>query len=493
MATDSVTSSAKGSRRTAQQRNEGVGLARTLSKFQSFAIAFSFISITTGIFSTYGLVLSNGGPRGIWIWPIAAAGVTCVALVYGMLASRIPLNGYSYQWISQLVSPSLGWGYGWMSFSCLAMSTVAVDYAFTQTALFPLLGVDYTAGRGALITIAVILVQAALIIWSTPITAKINGMSVAAELAAMIGLVVLLAAAVLFGHGGEWSNLGYRGASPAPGYWGWLGPFMLCGLLGVFTLGGWEAAANLAEETHNPKQVVPRAMVRAVWISAVIGMLFLVVLSVAAGNQVSSLANDSAPVASIIALRLGEVITKITLVIVCIAVFACGLVIMVSYSRLTHAMARDNRLPGAALLKRVPRAQGGPTWSVLTCATISILIVVAFLASPDALGQFIGASSTLGGLVYLGTICVYIGTRRRSSARDDFHLGRWEIPVVVVAVAWMLLALAIFVLPAQFHNAQKYAGGTLAVGAVLFAVLWLTDRKRFSRASNADLAKVDAR
>ena len=38
---------------------------RELRRFASFAIGFSFISITTGIFTTYGFVLVNSGPLGI--------------------------------------------------------------------------------------------------------------------------------------------------------------------------------------------------------------------------------------------------------------------------------------------------------------------------------------------------------------------------------------------------------------------------------------------
>ena len=36
--------------------------ARTLGRFELFAVAFSFISITTGLFSTFGFVLLTGGP-----------------------------------------------------------------------------------------------------------------------------------------------------------------------------------------------------------------------------------------------------------------------------------------------------------------------------------------------------------------------------------------------------------------------------------------------
>jgi amino acid transporter len=56
-------------------------------------VAFSFISITTGIFTTYGFALTTGGPRAIWTWLIVAVGQSLVALVYGSLAARVPLSG----------------------------------------------------------------------------------------------------------------------------------------------------------------------------------------------------------------------------------------------------------------------------------------------------------------------------------------------------------------------------------------------------------------
>src|SRR5437879_13865743 len=61
---------------------------RSLRHFESFAVAFSFISITTGIFTTFAFVLANGGPRGIWTWPIVIVGQTLVALDYGEQIGR---------------------------------------------------------------------------------------------------------------------------------------------------------------------------------------------------------------------------------------------------------------------------------------------------------------------------------------------------------------------------------------------------------------------
>jgi amino acid permease len=82
---------------------------RELKRFASFAVGFSFISITTGIFSTYGSVLNWGGPLGIWTWPFVVVGQLFVSLVFAALASRMPLAGYSYQWVSRLVNPKVGW------------------------------------------------------------------------------------------------------------------------------------------------------------------------------------------------------------------------------------------------------------------------------------------------------------------------------------------------------------------------------------------------
>jgi hypothetical protein len=84
-------------------------LNRTIRKFGSFAVAFSFISITTGIFANYELVIDESGPAGIWTWPVVIVGQLLVALVFAELAAKIPLTGYSYQWVTRLGGNGWGW------------------------------------------------------------------------------------------------------------------------------------------------------------------------------------------------------------------------------------------------------------------------------------------------------------------------------------------------------------------------------------------------
>jgi amino acid transporter len=460
---------------------------RTLGKFESFAVAFSFISITTGLFSTYGVVLNSSGPAGIWTWPIATIGTVLVALVYGLMASRIPLSGFSYQWASRLANPILGWWFGWVSFAFLAIVTVAVDYGFSQVALFPLLGWEYTPLAGALTTAIVMLVQAILIIWSTPILTKINNLAVGAEMIAMIGLTVLIAVAVIFGGKGDWANLASTGVVPGDGYFGWLGPFMLSALLGAYTLVGWESAANMAEETHNPKQVVPRSMVRAVLISGGVGMLFLMVITAGIGNQIEAVTASSSPVALIIENTVGPVLATIMLVVVCVAIFACGLVIMTSNSRLIHAMARDGRIPFAETFSKVPRPTGGPSWATVLAGGSSIAIVLCFTATPDALAALLGAGTLMPAILYAATVALFIATRHNYEMHpDDFTLGKWEVPVVIGACLWLVVELAIFLIPEDFRVAQYYSLGSLVVGAIVFAVVWRTRRAQLVKEPGLD-------
>ncbi|WP_218179771.1 amino acid permease [Pseudomonas gingeri] len=455
---------------------------RTLGKFESFAVAFSFISITTGLFSTYGSMLISSGPVGIWTWPLVTLGTILVALVFGLLASKIPLSGFSYQWASRLVNPVLGWWFGWASFAFLGIVTVAVDYGLAQVALFPLLGLEYTPAGGALTTVVVLVVQMLLIIWSTPILTKINNMAVGAEVVAVFGLILAIGAAVAFFGKGNLSNLTSTGIVHSDNYYGWLGPFMLSGLLGAFTLVGWESAANLAEETHNPKQVVPRAMINAVLVSGVLGTLFLIVISLGIGDHIVELTKSSSPVADIIQMTLGETFSKIILVVVCIAIFACGLVIMTSNSRLIHAMARDGRLPFSEKLSIVPRPTGGPLWATIVAGVVTILIVLSFYSNPDALTQLLGAASLFPVLLYSGTVLLYIGTRHKHIHHpDDFTLGKWEWPVVVGACVWLFVESCVFIIPSDFRVAQLYVLASMGGGVVVFLSVWITRRKQLER------------
>ncbi len=450
---------------------------RTLRHFESFAVAFSFISITTGIFTTYLFAITVAGTRSIWTWLIVVAGQALVALVYGALSTRVPLSGYSYQWASRLANPRLGWWYGWMSFAFLTIVTVSVDYGLIQVAFQPLIGQTYTPTSAALETLVVLALQAALIITSTRGTTRVNNTAVATEIIGIVGLTVVLLIVAAVRSLGHWSNLGATGAVPHLGYYGWLGPFMLATLLGAYTIVGFESASNLAEETHEPHRVIPRAMIRAVLVSGVVGFLFLIVLAYATNKAAYA---STAPVASIVHDVLGGVVQKIFLVFVCVSIFACGMVIMVTNGRLIFSMARDRRLPGHQFLSRVPRATGGPAWATVLAAVLSAAIALVLRTHAGALATLFTASTIMPALLYAGTVLLYVFTSRRGSSqvtRDKRRVpfGKYEIPVVAGALIWLAYELIILIGPSAFRDAQYYVLGSLGLGLVFYVVQLVTE------------------
>ena len=441
---------------------------RTLRQFESFAVAFSFISITTGIFTTYAFALAVGGTRSIWTWLIVVAGQALVALVYGALSARVPLSGYSYQWASRLTTPLLGWWYGWMSFAFLTIVTVSVDYGLVQVAFQPLIGETYTASSAALETLVVLAIQAALIITSTRGTTRVNNVAVATEIIGIAGLTVLLLIVAAVRSIGHWSNLTATGSIPAHTYYSWLGPFMLATLLGAYTIVGFESASNLAEETHEPHKVVPRAMIRAVLLSGIVGFLFLIVLAYATTSGAYA---SSAPVAFIVSHVLGGVVQKIFLVFVCVSIFACGLVIMVTNGRLIYSMARDRRLPGHKFLSQVPRSTGGPSWATVLAAVLGAIIVLALLSSTTALATLFTASTIMPALLYAGTVLLYVFTRRSGTGM----FGRWEWSIVAGAIVWLAYELIVLIGPGMFRDAQYYVLGSLGLGLVFYVIQLVTE------------------
>ncbi len=100
-------------------------------------------------------------------------------------------------------------------------------------------------------------------------------------------------------------------------------------------------------------------MVYAVILSGVVGLAFLVALNLASGN-IAALTKSTTPVADIITTTLGVAIGKLFLVLVLFSIFACGLVIFITGTRLIYAMSRDQRFPGYHVLRQVNPRTGTP-------------------------------------------------------------------------------------------------------------------------------------
>jgi amino acid transporter len=468
-------------------------LERRTGKFASFAVAFAFVSIATGIFTTYGSVLNSSGPVGIWTWPIAVIGQLAVAFVLGALASRIPVTGYHYQWMSRLANPVLGWIIGWISFTFLAVVVCAVDYTIASTILPVLLNYESTPTIAWVMTAVVLLLQALLVAFSTPWAERVNNGLVTLELIGMVALTALLLVVAAVRGDMDFSNLFSKGAVSTEGFWSFgdwtsAGPWMMGFLLGAFTIVGFESAANLAEETHDPERVVPRAMWQAVLASGVLGFVFLVAVTLAAGDPVA-LAESGTPIADVIDKTLGSVVATLLLLMVVLAIFACGLVIMITGVRITWAMSRDRRFPGWQQLNQISPRFHTPLKATLLYFCLAQLILAIFAHSETALFTLFGAATLLPAVMYASTVVLYLVKRKQLPSNGKFDLGVWEVPILVVAVAWLVFELALF-RDASFKEAWSYVIVMVAVGAAYLAYLLI--RHGSKSLSMPDMHSIDA-
>jgi amino acid transporter len=445
-------------------------LKRTLGSFQVFAISFAFISVAVAVFATYDDMLNTAGPVGIWLFAVAAVGQTLVALVVAQFAARIALSGSAYQWASRLANPKIGWLFGWLSFWYLATGVVAMDNALASQAFMPLLGIPQSEDTARLLTVAIMIVQAVLVIVSTRLLGLFTSLSVGLELAIVVVLVIALIAVVVFTGSGSFDNLTSRGvAADATNYYAIGGGLMAGMIVGLTTLVGFDSAANLAEEAKDPFRSVPRAIVASVVAAGVLGLLFLIALTVAI-KDVPAVSSEGSPVASIIRSQLGPVAERILLLGIVFAMFGAGMVVMTAASRQAFAMARDGRFPAPGLMRRVnPRTQTPVPATVL----ILVVGVVLMVALPgEALIQLIVGGTILPALIYGATVVLYLSVRKRLEHKEGgFSLGRFELPVAAAALIWVAAALFVLVTPKSNFIPVLVVVGLILVGGMYFAYM----------------------
>ena len=471
---------AVGSRETADEIGQESGykpeLKRTLGSFQVFAVSFAFISVAVGIFGTYDDVLKNAGPVGIWLWPVVAVGQTFIALVIAQFAARIPLSGSSYQWASRLANPKIGWLFGWLSFCYLAIGVVTVDNALAKTALMPLLGMPDDGTTARVITLIVVVIQAVLVIASTRIVGLITSGAVGLELIIVVVLTVALFIAVAVTGEGSVDNLTSQGvAQGAPDYFAIGGGLMAAMIMGLATLVGFDSAANMAEEAKDPFRTVPRAIVGSVVAAGILGMMFIIALTIAIDDIPKVSASDS-PVALVLRDQLGVVMERSLLVAIVFAFFGAGLVTLATCARMIFAMARDERFPAHRYMRQVsPRTQ---TPIPATILPVLVAFVLMAVLPGDALLVLLTVSGVIGASLYGGIIVLYLGVRKRLGHQEDaFDLGRFEMPVAIAALVWSVVVVFILVSPREALPSVLIAIGILFIGGVYFAYLFIANRE----------------
>jgi amino acid transporter len=432
-------------------------LRRSLRFFSMFAIAFSIISITTGIFLNYGFGLAHWGPASIWTWPVVGIGNLMIAFIVAELGTRIPLAGYAYQWSARLVNPTYGWFVGFAGLLYMTVGGGAIMLLGASPLLVSEFGINPATNPHLVLAVAIMLMILPVIanIISVQLAARVNNIAVFTEI---IGTVVfgMLLFALWAAHtkptpygAGILGNTANPGGSPL------LYSFALASMLGAFTLVGFELSADMSEDAASPRSSVPRGVIGAVVSSVVLGMIALIGFTIAIPSIKAVEANGT-PLLAIAGYWLPSWLVTTFIAFVIFSMFAILVVGAGAQARLAYSLARDNMLPVSRLLRKVhPRTQT-PVVALVVFGVIDIGVMIYGYFQTSAYGTLVGATAIIPYIIYfLITVAYAVKRRTTDTIPGMFSLGRWAWPVIGFVLVYTVVIMLILSVPAIFFGSDK--------------------------------------
>jgi amino acid transporter len=437
-------------------------LKRQLGLGSSFAVAFSYISPSTGIFTLFSLGLVTIGGVFIWTWPVVALGQFIIALNFAEVSSHYPIAGSVFQWTKYLARRGYAWFTGWM-YLFAGILTVAGVVATIPLALIPAIdGLPTLVGQTAwnisltlhtelvvaLITLVVITV---LNIYGVRLVAMVNNTGVVFEILGMFVFALILA--IFHNHQGVHVITNSAGL-PVTG-----STFLAAMFMSLFVIYGFDTASTLAEETHNPRSTAPKAVLYSIIGAFIIGGVFLLGTLMAIPHLGVAVKGAWGP-AQIIQANFSPAFATVYLLVVSAAIFVCCLSIMASTIRLCFGMSRDNQLPFSRPLARVSPRLHTPVW---TCIAIAVLSAVPFLQFSGAGTIAIAATAMIYFAYFLGNVAI-LRARTRGWPRTaaPFRLGSWGLLVNILGLVYGGAMLINFAWPRAASNPtpnQTVVGG----------------------------------
>ena len=448
----------------------GTMLHRHLSLWNSLTLGFAMVSPVVGLYAIMGVQTAVTG--GGWFVALALCLVMqlLVATVYAELASQFPLAGGAYKWANLLGGPITGQFAGviYVSSTIAMLTTTAYTGGMWLALLF---GSTNASGITLVLWGAVfLLLCTALNLAPVKAFKTTLSLGVYAEIVGSFGVALLL---FLFFRQHDVSELfRHLGTGTAPG--------TTAAFLAALAIAGWafigfDACSTIAEETLEPKRVVPRAVFFSLCMVGSVVMFNSAALTLSFDQTV--LANttvSSDPVTPVIINSFGAWAEKPFLAIVMVSFLACGASVVNYVSRVVFSMAREGNLP--ASLRQVTAA-GTPRNAVVTVviwAAVGLLLGL----NDEAVATVLAFGT--GGLYAMFAMTTGVGLYTRLTGRWDpslgeLQLGAWGLLINTAAFLWSVFEFINIAWPRPYAVAATAPWWQLwAVPLVLGSILGLT-------------------
>ncbi|WP_236201970.1 APC family permease [Pseudomonas pseudonitroreducens] len=412
-------------------------LDRGLNLWSSFSVGFATISPVVGIYSVMSLGAMSVGPSWVWVVPLCLLLQLTVALVYAELSSQFPLAGGCYQWVRRLIGDRAAWftGFLYLASALASLTTVAYLGGFWLGLL--LTGEPPSANAQVVCGAALLALGLGVnLLGINPLKYFVNA-GIFAEAIASIGIGVLL---LLFFRNHSFAMLfSSLNALEVSGGTYWSG-FLTALAVGGWAFLGFDACSQISEETTDARVSTPRAILRSMLVVGLTVMLtaFAVTLSYKDPAAVVS-GQIIDPVTPAVVDAFGAWAEQPFVAIVLVAFVACVVSVQTYIGRAIFGMARDEILPGSALLRRVDKRK--VPMAAMVCSTLLASLGLALGLNATAVGTLIAFGS--GGFFFVFLIVAASALYARLSGRWDpdkgaLKLGRKGLLVNVIAVVWLV-------------------------------------------------------
>jgi APA family basic amino acid/polyamine antiporter len=425
------------------------GLVRGISRWSLIAVAING-TIGAGIFGLPSKVFAQTGAYSLLAFVACALVVICIILCFAEVGSRFSATGGPYLYAREAFGAAVGFEVGWLIW--LARLTA---FAANCNLLVDYLGFFWPQAttlywrEATIITVVVLLTIVNVI--GVRDTAMVSNVFTIGKL---IPMVLFIAIGLFFINADNYSF------AERPGY----GAFSQSVLMLIYAFTGFEMAVIPAGETHDPQRNLPRAILTAI---AVVAVLYIGIQFVCIGT-LPGLATSQRPLADASNLFLGRAGAALISAGVIVSIIGNLNVLILAGSRLPFAMGEGGELP--RWLAQTHRRFHTPHIAILI--TIAVMLALT-LWSTFSTQVRISAITRL--LSYSATCAALIVLRKRSDAPPAL----FKAPAGV-ALAIASLVLAIWLLSNSTLLDARDTAIAAAIGMVIFFAYWLARRKAVS-------------
>jgi amino acid transporter len=432
--------------------------------------------IGVGPFITLPLLIgAMGGPQAMVGWVLGALLAACDGMVWAELGASMPEAGGTYAYLHEMYPGRMG---RWLSFlfafqlllsAPLSVASGCIGVAAYAGAVLPGL-----RGHAVLVAIASVVVAVALQY------RRLSGVKRVAQALLVIVMGTIAWTVVTGVWHGEWSRVV---AVPS-------GAFHLDGaffvglasamLIASYDYWGYYNVTFLGGEAKDPGRTIPRAVLLSIAIVAVLYLALnasvLAVMGAPELMRAQSVPARQAMLATFMQMAYAPTmgvsaaatLGKIAAVLVMVTAFGSVFSVLLGYSRIPYAAARDGNFP--RVFGRLHPTRGFPYVSLLTlagvacvCCFFSLSEVIAALVVVRIVMQF--------SLQHVGVMLL---RKRRPGMERPFRMWLYPVPPIVALVGF---AYIVFVRRGSAKDLM-IAGAIVLVGTAVFVLRGALDPAR---------------